>query len=242
MTEIESRIDGGATPAFNLPWPAGNVAPAGPAALKALALAMEAALGTRASVQAVTSAQNTANNAAAQAAAATATANNAKGSADYAVGVAVATNNNLATKFDKAGGTILGNVTVNDNVRILKPGKSQFAANVRITSEGWIQEAGSSSRRYKTDIRERGFDASTDPAGLLALPVVTFQYDPETHPTEDQDARIVGLIAEDVAEHFPVAVEVNADGQPEAWNPYPVVAGLLALVQDLYAELQAMKG
>lgn len=241
MTDIQPRIAGGTTPNYALPWPSGTAVPAGPAAFKALAQATETALNGKASAQAAANAQTTADTA-------NYNAIQAKNSADWAAGVAAGANtkadnaiNALAGKLDKSGGTISGNLTIGDNIKINRPGSSSYAANVRITADGWIQTAGSSSRRYKTDIRERDFETAGNPYGLLSVPVVTFAYNPDTHPTEDPDARHIGLIAEDVATYFPAGAEYNPDGQPETWNPYPVVAGLLALVQDLREEMDALR-
>ena len=52
----------------------------------------------------------------------------------------------------------------------------------------------------------------------------------------------LGLIAEDVAEHFPLAAVYDAEGRPDAVDWNPVIAGLIAEVKELkatVAELQS---
>lgn len=233
---VAPQIAGGTTPNYALPWPAGTSRPAGPAAIKALAQAVEAALNGKASTSAVQSAADAASAAATKADQAYQWAGGVGAIAQRAEQKADNANNALGTKLDKAGGTMTGNLHV-PKVQNTEAGTSEYAANTRISAEGWIQRAASSSRRYKTDIRVRDFPTGSEPEGLLRLPVTSYLYNQETHPTEHPDVRHVGLIAEDVADCYPAGVERDAQGRPETWAVMPVVAGLLALVQDLHDEV-----
>src|SRR5205814_10232100 len=92
------------------------------------------------------------------------------------------------------------------------------AVNVFIDSSGQLGTI-SSSRRFKTDIRDMG----TASAKVLQLRPVTFRYKPEIDPSGTQQ---YGLIAEDVAEVMPDLVAHDKNGQIETVK-YHLLATLL---------------
>ena len=82
-----------------------------------------------------------------------------------------------------------------------------------------------SSRRFKEEIRDMGEESY----GLLALRPVTFRYKPEY----DDGSRLLqyGLIAEEVAEHYPGLVQYDRNGAPAAIRYHFLDAMLLNEVQ-----------
>jgi hypothetical protein len=108
------------------------------------------------------------------------------------------------------------------------------AVPVVIDSNGQLGTV-SSSRRFKTDIRDMG-DASSD---LMRLRPVTFRYQ---KPFTDGSQPIqYGLIAEEVAEVFPDLVARSADGQIETVKYQLLDPLLLNEVQRQQAEIRALQ-
>jgi len=100
----------------------------------------------------------------------------------------------------------------------------------------------SSSQAVKYDITplDGTLSASVDPArttdvatvGLAdVLGVTVVEFTP-VRDEEGSEERIVGFIAEDVAERFPVACERAPDGSPSGVYTTPIVAALLAVVRE----------
>jgi hypothetical protein len=87
-----------------------------------------------------------------------------------------------------------------------------------------------SSIRYKTNVREH----YTDPANLLALTPVVF--DRKDGSTKDE----YGLIAEQVAEHFPELV-TWFDGQIDGVRYDLLAVALLSVVKEQDARLRALE-
>jgi hypothetical protein len=53
---------------------------------------------------------------------------------------------------------------------------------------------------------------------------------------------VPGLIAEEVAEHYPIAADRGNDGVVENWNERFVIPGMLALIQDLHGRVATLEG
>jgi hypothetical protein len=83
-----------------------------------------------------------------------------------------------------------------------------------------------------------------DPHKLLALPVRAFTFKPDYLDMSDNrvGASVPGFIAEEVNEHYPAAADYDAEGNPENWNERFIIPGMLALIQDLYKEINQLKG
>jgi len=77
----------------------------------------------------------------------------------------------------------------------------------------------------------------------LDLPVRAFTYREDYLSESDSrfGALIPGFIAEEVDAVYPVAADYE-NGEVESWNDRMIVPGLLALIQDLYKEVQILKG
>ena len=118
------------------------------------------------------------------------------------------------------------------------------AANGRVTvTLGRVTRSTASSQRYKENITTLTDIDELDPKRLLDLPVRAFTYREDY--LSDTDSRfgalIPGFIAEEVDAVYPVAADYE-NGQVESWNDRMIVPGMLALIQDLYKEVQLLKG
>lgn len=121
------------------------------------------------------------------------------------------------------------------------------AANVRVEQTGARQLVRSTStERVKTDIVGIDGDlegvnpdkigagsASVDPWDVLALTPAEFQ---SLSPV-DQNQRMLGFIAENVAAVFPFAAEWDEQGIPSSVADRPILAALLAVVKDQQAQI-----
>jgi len=86
--------------------------------------------------------------------------------------------------------------------------------------------------------------ADLDPSKLLNLPIRAFKFKSDyLDATDNRSGMVVpGLIAEEVAEHYPIAADRGNDGVVENWNERFVIPGMLALIQDLHARVETLEG
>jgi hypothetical protein len=131
------------------------------------------------------------------------------------------------------------------------------AANVRIGNSAQLLKS-TSTARLKDDLQPLVGDlAGVDDSKLSAESASCAWHDVlEICPTEfaslspaDNNQRILGFIAEDVAAKFPWAAEWDDEGLPAAVNDRPILASLLAVVKeqqqtiaDLTARIEALEG
>lgn len=104
--------------------------------------------------------------------------------------------------------------------------------NVHITENGFLYRTTASSRKVKkeiTDIKEEDLA----PEKLYDLPIRQFKYRKDRLGEEDMryETFIPGFIAEEVAEVYPIAADLDSKGEPEDWNVRYVVPPMLALIQ-----------
>lgn len=104
--------------------------------------------------------------------------------------------------------------------------------NVHITENGFLYRTTASSRKIKkeiTDIKEEDLA----PEKLYDLPIRQFKYRKNRLGEEDMryETFIPGFIAEEVAEVYPIAADLDSKGEPEDWNVRYVVPPMLALIQ-----------
>jgi hypothetical protein len=120
---------------------------------------------------------------------------------------------------------------------------STAATNLRIGANGQILEVVPSSERFKENIVNLDTVFDLDPKKLLNLPVRAFTYKQEYLSENDDrfDVMIPGFIAEEVDSIYPIAADYDGDG-PKSWNDRLMIPGLLALIQDLYKEIELLKG
>lgn len=119
--------------------------------------------------------------------------------------------------------------------------KSSAEPNTHINSAGAILETKDSSRRYKrletTDLGD------LNPVKLYNVPVKIYKYNEGYFPDDDpkKDDWFIGMIAEDMEEEYPCAVNYDAEGKPKNWDMKTIVAAELKLIQDLHAGLGLAK-
>jgi hypothetical protein len=119
------------------------------------------------------------------------------------------------------------------------------AANVRQASSFTeLLRFVSSSARYKNTIVDINSVEELDPKLLLDLPVRAFKYNTD-YLSNAEDSRydmlVPGFIAEEVEQFYGAAVDYNEDNVPENWNEKMMVPSMLALIQDLYLQIDELK-
>jgi hypothetical protein len=120
---------------------------------------------------------------------------------------------------------------------------SANAANTRMDSDGRTRRSTASSARFKEDITDIAAVPAIDPSKLLTLPVRAFKFKPDYLDASDNRAGVLvpGFVAEEVAEHYPIAADLN-DGVVENWNERFIIPGMLGLIQDLHARVTTLEG
>lgn len=115
-------------------------------------------------------------------------------------------------------------------------------ANVRVTKAGTLYHYSSSSMRYKTDITTK-LSNELDPERLYDLKVWQYKYREGYLNKNDQryGQDIIGFIAEDVKQKYPIAANYDEDGQIENWNVEMIVPAMLKLIQDQKKEIDELK-
>jgi hypothetical protein len=121
-------------------------------------------------------------------------------------------------------------------------GTTTGTPNIR-QAAGYLRFTSSSSQRYKNSIVNINTVDYLDPYKLLEIPVRAFKYNDGYIPDTDQrfNSFIPGLIAEEVEEFYPIAVDYNND-QPETWVPNYIIPGMLLIIKDLKSRLDALEG
>ena len=118
------------------------------------------------------------------------------------------------------------------------------ATNCYLTSIGTIARTSKvSSRRFKHDIKLIE-NAELNPELLYDIPVVQFKYNKDHLPSSDQRYGIdlPGFIAEDVADIYPVAADLDDDNKNvETWNEQYLIPPMLALIQKQHKEIEELK-
>lgn len=107
---------------------------------------------------------------------------------------------------------------------------------------GRLRKKSESSIRFKHDITRR-INPDLDPHGLLGLGIYQFKYNSGYLDNADEKCGkdIIGFIAEDVAEKYPVACIHDEYGRPSNWDARYIIPPLLSLVQEQYKKMKQMK-
>lgn len=105
--------------------------------------------------------------------------------------------------------------------------------NLCIGYDKSVYETSASSRRWKHNIKPIESE-SINPEKLYDIPVVQFIYnDDYLKPTDSRyEKEIPGFIAEDIKEIYPIACDLDKDGNPRDWNMRYIIPPMLALIQD----------
>jgi len=110
------------------------------------------------------------------------------------------------------------------------------------TTGGRIARSTASSQRYKENIVDLRDVAELDPRKLLDFKARAFSYKTDYLDNDDRAGVLVpGLIAEEVDAIYPLCVDYE-NGQVENINDRAILINLLALVQDLYKQIETIKG
>lgn len=157
----------------------------------------------------------------------------------------ITTSSNISTS---GSGTITAAGQLNGNAEIYASqavtASVTAATNCFITTGGLIRKTSTtSSIRFKDNVTPIKSIPGLDPKALLNLPVIGFTYKEGHIPASDDRYMqfIPGFIAEDVDAIYPIAADYDG-GNIETWNERMIVPGLLALIQDQEARIQALEG
>lgn len=129
------------------------------------------------------------------------------------------------------------------SVRITNPGTSTAAPNCRIQDNSHqLAIASGSSHRYKHDISPV-YNADLDPHKLYDIDVCQYKYNLNYIDEDDQryNQDVIGFIAEDIYEKYPVAADIGAFGQVNDWNLRFIVPPMLQLIQEQHKEIEILK-
>jgi hypothetical protein len=153
----------------------------------------------------------------------------------------------LSDSVDIQGFAIWGVGTVITGTGGVAPisGTTTSAANVRQPTSGdSLLRFVSSSGRYKNTVVDIDSVEELNPKLLLDLPVRAFKYNTDylSNPEDSRyDSLVPGFIAEEVEQFYGAAVDYNEDNVPENWNEKMMVPSMLALIQDLYRQIDELK-
>lgn len=142
------------------------------------------------------------------------------------------------------GTSVSGSFTANNQVFMPNLNTTTTAANMRRGTGGGGQvfEVVSSSERFKENIVDLSTVFDLDPKQLLNLPVRAFSFKSDYLGEQDDRSGVMvpGFIAEEVDQIYPIAADYDTNG-PVNWNDRFIIPGLLALIQDLYKEIELLK-
>ena len=98
----------------------------------------------------------------------------------------------------------------------------------------------SSSRKIKHDIKDV-CNADLDPRKLYDLRVVQFKFNnlESSDPLYEKD--VIGLIAEEVAETYPLGAEYDENGNPTSWWDRYLIPPMLYLIQEQHKDIELLK-
>ena len=100
-----------------------------------------------------------------------------------------------------------------------------------------------SSRRFKNNIAQV-IDDRLDPHRLYDIDVVQFQYKPSFYnlPEGTPMETVIGFIAEDIYDKYPVACEFDEDtGAINNWLERYIIPPMLSLIQEQHGEIEQLK-
>ena len=156
----------------------------------------------------------------------------------------IAYSSGIYVQVSSLGVTMNGNVYTLDQFYNQDPSTSANTANTRMDTDGRTRRSTASSARFKENIVDLSSVADLNPNALFNLPIRAFKFKSDYLDATDNRSGILvpGLIAEEVAEHYPIAADRGADGLVENWNERFVIPGMLALIQDLNTRIKTLEG
>lgn len=138
----------------------------------------------------------------------------------------------VSDHLESFGTTYLNGTVYSHGIK--QAGSGTGTANVFIHPDtDLMQMTGGSSRRFKHDIKPIE-NKDLDIHRLYDIPVVQFVYNDDYLDPADQryQDEIPGFIAEDIKEAYPVACEIDKEGQVTDWNERFIIPPMLALIQE----------
>jgi hypothetical protein len=155
----------------------------------------------------------------------------------------IAYSSGIYCEVSATGVVMNGNVYTLDAFYNQDASTSANAANTRMDTDGRTRRSTASSARFKEDITDIANVPDMAPAKLLSLPIRAFKFKSDyLDPTDNRAGMMVpGLVAEEVAEHYPIAAD-HSDGVVENWNERFIIPGMLGLIQDLHARVTTLEG
>lgn len=140
------------------------------------------------------------------------------------------------------------NVVIISNDSLFHNGlQTSSSGNNIISSGGYFYVKSSSSKRYKNSIiclsDKVKSHPEMNPHNLYDINVVSFQYNDDYLQQSDQRYHkdIPGFIAEDVYEKYPIACNLDSQGNPEMWDINIMFPAALKLIQEQYEEIEQLK-
>lgn len=123
------------------------------------------------------------------------------------------------------------------------PNGSSSSANVYMGADGEIKKSNGSSRRWKNSITT-DILPDLDPHKLYDLPVYQYKYNTD-YLNDFFDTRydkpVIGFIAEDLNDIYPVACDYDDLHLPSDWNFRYIVPPMLKLIQEQKTEIDILK-
>lgn len=121
---------------------------------------------------------------------------------------------------------------------------SSYTNNVHIGTAGRFFMVSGSSRRWKNSIEDI-HDEALDPHRLYDIEVKQFKFNTDYIKDENDqryDTLVPGFIAEQIQEHYPVAVDVDMEtGEANDWNMKFIIPPMLALIQELNDRVKSLE-
>lgn len=110
------------------------------------------------------------------------------------------------------------------------------------TSTGELKLSESSSKRYKHDITPL-ITEELNPERLYYIPINEYVYNADYLDVDDPryNKKVIGIIAEEVEKHYPIAAEKNEYGETENWNDRYLIPPMLSLIQKQHKEIEKLK-
>lgn len=114
--------------------------------------------------------------------------------------------------------------------------------NLHITSTGYLNTKGGSSRKWKHDIRNIQ-DSEIDPHRLYNTRTYEFIYNDDYINEKDprRGKKIPGFIIEDLEKDYPIAVDYDENGNLSTWSPSMFIAPFLELHKEHHADIKEIK-
>lgn len=119
---------------------------------------------------------------------------------------------------------------------------SSSGRTVKIDDDALIHASASSSLRYKEDIKLVR-NEELNPEKLYDLKVWQYRYRDGYLVDDDpkHDAVHIGLLAEDVKHHYPIALIKDEYNNAENWDERYIIPPMLALIQNQHKEIETLK-